>query len=198
MTAQINDEVFYRKTSYSIAGISGSGLFEPQSHAIEPVSMSSACWRGYHVEYAIEAKQLFLTRVTLGLSKKDELRAKAGHGPALFDVKPRYDEQGWGCVYAPLRVPILFSGGLLLGNRFIDQLYVHMGFHPAWKYRQVHEVLFERGQLTGELDRSSKMEELRLHLSAQPLQPGPQDSIAQMRDWIAKCFSLDYTHNPNG
>lgn len=39
------------------------------------------------------------------------------------------------------------SGGLLLGEGFIQELYVHMGFHPAWKYLHVIELIFEGGQL---------------------------------------------------
>ncbi len=27
-----------------------------------------------------------------------------------------------------------FTGALLLGERFITSTYVHMGFHPAWKF----------------------------------------------------------------
>lgn len=197
MTAQINDKVFHRKVGYSIAGISGSGLFEPQAHGIEPMSMSTACWRGYYVEYAIEDSQLVLSQVTLGLYKGDELRAKAGHGPALFDVLPRYDGQRWGWVYGPFHVPVSFTGGLLLADEFISELYVHMGFHPAWKYRQVREVLFEHGRMIEDFDRSSQIEELRAQLSAQLLQPALHENKVRIAEWVQQCFSRDYTQKRN-
>lgn len=44
-------------------------------------------------------------------------------------------------------VPIPLSGGLLLGEGFIQELYAHMGFHPAWKCLHVIELIFEGGQL---------------------------------------------------
>jgi len=198
VTAQINDKVFHRKVAYSIAGISGSGLFEPQAHGIEPVSMSSACWRGYYVEYAIEDSQLILTQVTLGLSKGDELRAKAGYGPPLFDILPRQESQRCAWVYGPLHVPMSFTGGLLLADGFIRELYVHMGFHPAWKYRQVREVLLEGGQLTDDFDRSAQMEDARTRFSAQPLKPDLAEGRQRMTEWIEQCFSRDYTRKRGG
>ena len=36
-----------------------------------------------------------------------------------------------------------------------------MGFHPAWKYEEVHELVFESGILESESDLSSRMAEIR-------------------------------------
>jgi len=191
MTAQINDDVFHRKINFSIAGIKGSGLFEPKRHKIKPSSMSTACWRGYFLSYAIEDGRLFLTRVTVGLSGSQEKAARAGKGPPLFGQHPRHDDGpmgGW--VYDHLRQPIPFCGSLLLGAEFIDELYVHMGFHPGWKYRDVREVFFEHGRVTDDLDLSEKMRDLRAELSAQPLKPGL--GPIRLFKWVKKCFSRDY------
>jgi hypothetical protein len=54
-----------------------------------------------------------------------------------------------------VRVP--FSGGLLLGQGFIRTTYVHMGFHPAWKFEKVAELLLEHGGVTSTLDRSAEL-----------------------------------------
>ena len=42
--------------------------------------------------------------------------------------------------YADVNYPIAYTGGLLLARGFIQKLYEHMGFHPAWKYEQVIEL----------------------------------------------------------
>lgn len=193
MTAQINDMVFYRKINFVIAGISGTGLFEPQAHGIEPDVLSTACWRGYYVQYAIEDGLLLLTRVTLGLSTPDTRAADTGKGPVLFGACPRYDEQDYGWVYDGLRQPVEFSGGLLLGTRFVQELYIHMGFHPAWKYRDVREVLFEHGRLTSDFDRSADMEAARARLAEQPSRPDLTADNARIMEWIEQCFSRDYS-----
>ncbi len=64
-----------------------------------------------------------------------------------------------------------FTGGLLLADGFIQQLYVHMGFHPAWEFESVVELLIESGNVVAALDRSAAMKELRDRLGAEPLRP---------------------------
>jgi hypothetical protein len=193
MTAQINDSVFHRKAEFNIAGISGSGLFEPKPHGVEPFEICTACYRGYYVEYAIDDGQLLLKQVTVGLSDSDHTAARAGRGPQLFGLPPRYDQKARAWAYDGLRRPVAFSGGLLLGADFIQELYVHMGFHPAWKYREVREILFEQGLVTDDFDRSAEMQMLRDRLSEQPLQPGSADGNARIVEWIQRSFSRDYT-----
>lgn len=192
MTAQINDEVFHRKIGFNMAGISGAGLFEPKDHGFEPVAMCTACWRGYYVRYAIENGHLLLTRVTMGLSPADTAAVASGKGPQLLGRSPHYEEEAWGWVYDGLQHPIPFTGGLLLGTEFIRDLYVHMGFHPAWKYRQVREVIFEQGRVTADVDRSEQMEELRARLATEPLRPGASEGRDRIQKWVEECFSREY------
>jgi hypothetical protein len=192
MTAQINDTVFHRKIEFSVAGKDGSGLFDPRSHGISPAGVSSACWRGYHLAYSVRNDQLLLGKVFLSLCTADALRASAGKGPELFGKLPKKHNSLWQEWIYDLQQPIPFSGGLLLGDSFIRELYVHMGFHPAWKYRNVRELLFEDGRLTDEFDRSAEMEEARKKHLQQPFQP---TSGEQIREWVGQCFSRNYTRH---
>jgi hypothetical protein len=52
-------------------------------------------------------------------------------------------------------------GGLLLGAGFIEELYVHMGYHPAWKSKTVLELTFDDGRLDAVHDRSEPMAQRR-------------------------------------
>jgi hypothetical protein len=155
MTAQISEQVGYRGKRHSIAGVNGSGLFDPSEHGIQPVTISTACWRGYHCTYEVAEGSLLLTSVTVGLDEEHRALAERGEGPRLFGKVPRrYPVRGH--VYDGLREVMPFTGGLLLADGFIRELYVHMGFHPAWKFREVHELLFERGKVVKEADRSPR------------------------------------------
>jgi hypothetical protein len=91
-----------------------------------------------------------------------------------------------------LREPVRFSGGLLLGDDFLRDLYVHMGFHPAWKFREVHELVFEKGRVVRESDRSAEMAEFREALAGRPLGPSNPADLEEVERWIRRCFSLDY------
>jgi hypothetical protein len=194
MTAQINDTCFHRKIKYSVAGISGSRLFEPASIGIKPVSMSSACWRGYVANYSIIDDNLNLTSLHIGFSQHDAIRARAGKGPLLFGVFPTPDQFS-GFVYEGIQAPVPFTGGLLIANDFFRELYVHMGFHPAWKYKDVREVIFDAGRVTGDFDRSAEMEEARSKFIAETkLSNGSFNEPARgdIEAWIEKCFSREY------
>jgi hypothetical protein len=67
-----------------------------------------------------------------------------------------------------------------------------MGVHPAWKFRQVHELLFERGQVIKEADRSAEMAEFRQMLADRPLEPTDPEDRQEVMRWIERCFSLEY------
>jgi hypothetical protein len=209
MTAQISDSVVYRGKPHGIAGINGSGLFDPSGHGVRPVMISTACWRGYYCTYEVADGTLLLTKVNIGLGEEDAALAERGEGPKLFGVVPRrYTVHGhstnvrtgevrtsWESsdfVIDSLRQPIPFSGGLLLGADFILELYVHMGFHPAWKFREVHEVLFEGGRVVKEADRSAEMAEFREMVAGRPLEPSDAEDREAMERWIERCFSLEY------
>jgi hypothetical protein len=209
MTAQISDVVVYRGKPHSIAGINGSGLFNPAEHGVTPVTIGTSCWRGYHCTYEVGDGALRLTKLNIGLSKEDEAAAGRGEGPKLFGQVPhRYTVHGhredgrtgqvetsWESsdfLYDGLKEIVPFSGGLLLGEDFLSELYVHMGFHPAWKYREVHELIFDKGRVVKEADRSAEMAEFRGMVSGLPLDPKDADRSEEIVRWVQQCFSLDY------
>lgn len=216
MTAQISDSVLYRGEHRAIAGVHGKGPFDPEDHGIRTVPISTACWRGFHCAYEVADGALCLIKLNFALPKEEDARARRGEGPLLFGRVPRHytlryigqrmdlrtgedgPEQEFvhesnDLVIDELREPIAFSGGLLLGHDFDWGLYVHMGHHPAWKYREVHELIFEHGRLVSERDCSARMAEIRAGIASQPLQPDSKASRKEIMRWIAASFSLDYT-----
>jgi hypothetical protein len=194
MTAQINDTCFHRKIDFAVAGISGSGLFDPATIGIEPVSMSTACWRGYVAHYSILAGELFLTSLHIGLPQDATIRARAGKGPELFGVLPTADRFS-GFLYEGFQSRVTFTGGLLLAHEFIRELYVHMGFHPAWKYKDVREVILDAGRVTSDFDRSADMAAARTKFIDDTKHSDERFNEPTRREleaWIERCFSRDY------
>ena len=209
MTAQISDTFRYRKKRRSLAGVNGSGLFEPSQQGVKAVGWSTACWRGFHCAYEVADRSLFLTQVNLGLSEEDRAAADRGEGPNLFgkllrrytirghstnlhtgEVKTSWESSDF--MVDGLREIVPFSGGLLLGDGFIQKMYVHMGYHPAYKFKVVHELVFDAGRLTEEHDRSAQMAEFRGMLSVRALEPDGPASRAEIEAWVKRCFSLEY------
>lgn len=156
MTTQVNDTCFHRKFDFWIVGFSGTGLIDRAAFGIEPVSWSTACRHGYVAHYLILDGQLFLTSLDIGLSHTDAVHARAGKGPELFGVLP--NTCGFHrFLYEGFQSSVPFTGGLLLADDLIRELHFNMGFHPAWKYKNVREVIFDAGRVTDDFDRTADM-----------------------------------------
>jgi hypothetical protein len=190
MTAQISDRVFHSKRGFDVAGISGSGLFDPAEHSLKPEGLCSACWRGFHVDYEIRDARLILTSVGIGLNMEDRAAANRGELTLFQGITPSKNIFGFS-QFEGLSLPVPYTGGLLLADGFIESLYVHMGFHPAWKFEVVRELIFEDGVLLEDHDRSSEITALREQLASQPLRPDPENRD-KLQEWIERCFSRDY------
>jgi hypothetical protein len=163
MTAQINDTFRYRKREYDIAGISEGELFDPSLLDLKPTGTSTACWRGYLAVFALSDSRLVLDALHVNLLKPGKGYYRE-EGPIINGVKPggpRAELDGFNNHYEGLEYHLEYTGGLLLADGFIRKLYVHMGFHPAWKYKRVVELIFDAGIVQQEFDRSEQMAEIR-------------------------------------
>lgn len=196
MTAQMNDKFQYRRKNYAIAGISEGDLFEPDTLDMKPAGLCSACWRGYVAEYGVKSKHLVLHSLKINLLKEIGEKYEIESGPPVNSVRPHvFKGRGsfFNNVYKGINLHLEYSGGLLLADGFIQSLYVHMGFHPAWKYETVIELVFENGVLTSEYDRSEKMAEIRA-LVAEQRDDDPRNEPTQkeISDFIERAFDRRY------
>jgi len=199
MTAQISDKICYHDGEYSVVGWEGTAPFDPAAHALEPVMFSTGCWQGYTCAYEVVAQTaagqaepasrvdgaertevLRLAEVYIGLGGEQRAAAERGDGPKLFGVSPTYSESDGCFVYDGLAAAVPYSGCLTLGADFVWDQYVHMGFHPPWKYRTVLDLTFAAGRLVKAVDRSDEMARLRaaavdgsLLSLFKPLEPRP-------------------------
>jgi hypothetical protein len=179
MTAQMHDHIDYGDQSYDLVGVEGYGLFRPYEHGLHPCFRSTACQRGYVCGYGSVEHELCLTSLRLSC---------AGNPPILFGRAPKVDSR-LGFAYLRLRHLVAFTGRLLIATDFISDLYVHMGFQSAWKYKTVRELEFAEGRLIQDTDRSDESAALRDRMGGNSyLLPAGVDSA----DWIAQSFSLEF------
>ena len=188
MTAQIADEFFYSDKYYSISAIEVSdSFFDIYKLGLEPHGMSTACYRGYVAYFAIDSRnRLQLT----------DLSTNNGNGkweiPSINGVQPRIikPDRLWGpylhhrkLEYTGLQLPLSYSGGILITANFIQDSYIHMGFHSPWNYREVIELVF----LDGICINTNKLSEVAEHRRKDELIVSQFDS-----KWIGKTFDLSY------
>ena len=196
MTAQIPDLCLYDDVEYSLAGISDGTLFDPSLLGLEPVSNCTACWRGYQAVFSLVDAQLVLGSLHVTLCEPE------GHfvrkeGPTIHGVLPTGPTEPHDLFnnhYVDLNYPLDYTGGLLLARGFLRELYVHMGFHPAWKYTEVVELIFENGVLLQRFDRSERMAEIRqriLESAKAGKRAGPR-TLLGVRKFIKRSFDRTY------
>jgi hypothetical protein len=195
MTAQINDSFRHRDTDYSVAGISAGELFDPVVLDLDPAMLDTACWRGYQVVYSIVETHLVVADLHVHLLEDGE-GYHSKQGPIINGVTPtgKLEEFDFNNHYHGLNYHLEYTGGLLLADGFIDDLYVHMGFHPAWKYERVIELIFENGVLVQEFDRSEKMAEVRQMIIDSRSYRGSNQMPTkdEIREFVERSFDRTY------
>jgi hypothetical protein len=193
MTAQFPDTFVLDGRTFALVGVKGSGLFDPAGHGMHPVGTCTACWRGYVCRYGLRDGRLVLDQLQAELGHFEDNTFRPEPGSILNGVAPIVASDPhvlFNNIYPDLALAIPFTGRLLIADDFIQSLYVHMGFHPAWKYRTVLELAFEAGQELDVHDMSAQMEALRNEHAGAPLHPAAGDSGAD--DWINQSFKLDH------
>ncbi len=194
MTAQIDDVFTYQNNAYSVAGVSDGHLFLPSDFGMSPVGTCTACWRGYKTEYALKGSQLIVDDFYVELHP-DPDSYEYKEGPVINGQKPtRITDDIFNNHYEGLELPVDYRGGLLLATDFVEDLYVHMGYQPAWKYRSVLELIFEEGILRDEFDRSEKMAMFRERMreESQESQSNDGAEAGKIPEFIRQAFDRRY------
>ncbi len=162
MTAQFPDEFVLNRTQYALEP--NTGLFTPQPWGVYPQATCTACWRGFVAQYALANNRLHLAELRMSLGHFEGTTFVPEWGPPINGVAPVAPDSHlavFNNIYPNLNLKLAFTGQLLLGRDFIRELYVHMGFAPAWKYREVFELTFEQGFLVNQRNISQAMEKFR-------------------------------------
>ena len=186
------DLVRWRDRTWALVGIDGEGLFDPTALGIEPQMLHTAAWRGYICTYEVADDELRLARLEIGFDQATQERSVAGDPPVIGDARPTRQGTGHAWLYDGADLPVPFTGGLRLGHGFIPELYVHMGFAPAWKFEEVHELRFEAGCLVGATDESAEMRRQREQAVEGELAPPRSSGVERITDWIRSTFDRTY------
>jgi len=186
------DQVRWRGRTWSLVGIAGGPLFDPAAFGVVPQMLHTAAWRGFLCTYAVAQEALRLDRLEIGFDPETNARAVAGDAPVIGRSAAVRRGTGYVWLYDGADLPIPFTGGLRLGHGFIRELYVHMGFAPAWKFEEVHELRFEEGRLVSATDESREMRRQRDLARREPLAPPRNSGVERITAWIRSTFDRSY------
>src|ERR1051326_7939246 len=114
MTAQIPDRIHYRRKSYDLIGVAGTGLPEPGKIGLLPQASGTANYRGFIRFFTIRRGQLWLDQISI--------TQPAWHVPEASEKSPGLGEQKQ---ISQLTMTVDFTGTLRIAREFIDRYYVH-------------------------------------------------------------------------
>lgn len=196
MTAQIDDLFNYNEKQYHTAGFSNGEPFNPENFRLFPRSACTGCDRGYFVEYALDdCNMLLLKDLQISLYRDDEEKWEYVKGKSINGISPYKPEKpilGFNNYYENINLPMSYTGGILIASDFIHELYVHMGFHPALKYKQIFELIFKNGCLESATDRSVETAGFRSSVDLDKIEPGTE-RWEEIMKWILQAFSRRYS-----
>jgi hypothetical protein len=173
MTKQIPDLVIYKGQEFILAGLKGARLFTPTDFGIssEMMGITTACYRRYFCEYACLEHQLLLVKFSI-------IQAEGVEPPLIEGISAISDSIGFAHSYENLRIPCLFSGGLILVRNPVTLV----GHFPSpMEFEEVVEIFFENGQVQQEIDHSTAVAELRKQIDNFSSALESQDGLSEIR-----------------
>lgn len=178
------DKFQYLDESYELVGINGSGLYSAESFGLNPRSASTACWRGYVMQYKCLEKQFILDEMYINTEEPVELNGVTPQKPEV-GLRSFFKHQ-----YKNLKLKTKFTGTLLFGKDLIESMYVHMGFQSPMAFEKVIMIDVKNGDVISIQDVSEEMEKARKADPTKDARPrsGHADDIMA---WVKKRFSQD-------
>lgn len=204
MTAQIGDIYKYQKKEFTIVAMSSAMPFDPKNFGMEPHSSSTACRRGYWCEYDITDDELRLKDLYffnadgnypplngIEVSPPEFKEYESYRGNKKKRGKVTMPAHFGHRVYRDINMPIPYTGRILLGDGFMQEYYIHMGFQRSWSYKKLIELVFEEGILLECNDLSYIAKAQREAMKAQRRNPRYPDGD-NIPKFVDESFSLDY------
>jgi len=151
MTAQIPDTFLFKGEEYSLIGIQGGDLASPEKFGMEPLMISTACYRGFYGTYELTEEALYLRALTI--------REKNGNYLPIEGIEPVKED--YQATYRRLSVAVSFTGKIRLAKDFIEELYIHMGYQKPTAFKTVLDISMKDGRVVDINDRSQEMERKR-------------------------------------
>lgn len=207
VTGQTSDAIQFEEQPFAITDVVGKGMYNPIDYGIEVQWKDTGCYRGYVCKYKIVNSSIRLDEVELGLNDSDAASTLKGEGPLVFGKAPIRDVHEGELInahkekrgpsiwlssyhrYGNIDTEMPFTGGLLVGAEFIQELHLNTGMQAPHKYSQVFELIFDSGRLLLSKDHSEKMNGFREELSNRELVTFPWKHSALKANFD---FEFDY------
>ncbi len=143
MTAQLDDTFIWQERRLAILERTDRSLFNPEKFGLRVGSaMRTDCWDSHFAAFHVDEEQLYMHELNIGYQGLNEFQEFGGVMP-IPGSDDSDSEMGF-VLYRNFRVPLSFTGGLLIGEGYIPG-----GVGTRFdNYQNVIELSFSEGRLS--------------------------------------------------
>ena len=189
MTAQVNDKFRFNEKDFDLVAIENEeSFFDISKLGLTPTFESTDCWRGYIAIFAVDDDNNLILKYLYTNNDGKEPPIINGVEAIVVDdwYRRKYGSAG-KLVYENINLPISYTGAFLIGDGFIYEHYVHMGFQHPYKYEYIEEFIFENGKCIETKNLSEEAKERREKEKTNK----KESKLIDL--WIDDPFDLSYT-----
>ena len=168
MTAQVPNTLEFQGNLFVVVDASNGDLFDPGQHGFTPISLSTACHRGFVCAYVIEGDRLLLQNLEISHGVRDPKASARALLPlpefhrvsARLDYRQDADGGFQDChgKYDGLGLALAYSGSVMISRNSNDQYEPRfMGYARAWDYDSTLMISFSDGSVGSVRDCSAQI-----------------------------------------
>lgn len=196
MTIQVSESLGYDGQSFEIQGFSDVAPFHSLDIELNPVSASSACWRGYSCDYEIKNYRLYLEYLFVNHSDDNKTPSKEPPQPinevqAIISDCPHIGK--WQ--YSKLNLLCQdYSSGILIA-RGLNYDGGQVQIRHLWDYETVYELIFTHGVLLDVYSMDDTITEFREREKNTPAGKSYEEKRqwkSDNQEWFWQSFKHDY------
>ena len=100
--------------------------------------MNTACYRGFYCTYDLTDRGFYLAKLTI--------RTDGDIYPAIHGVCGSSDSTHGAYVYDGLKIPISYTGTIIIGTRAIARFAEAIGLPDPYSYTKVFQIELQKGR----------------------------------------------------
>jgi hypothetical protein len=139
--------------------------------------------------YIVEGKRFFLHELHLWTRNKPD--ASKTNLLSLDASRYHWRSRDRVASYSNLRLPISFTGGLLLADGINESLTVNMGFQPGWIFERIIELRLKQGTVIRFTNHSQRVAKIRQGILAGTIRH--PDGDPGTKAWASHVFERGYS-----
>lgn len=181
MTKQVSDNLTYNGESYTIIGFSEEDPYYSFDFDVNPVSASTACWRGFYCGYEVKEYRLYFEHYIVNHSNDNKTASEEPPAP-INEVAANLSSSDFIGKWQYSNIDLFidnYSGGILIANNLSKEAR-SSPIQRLSDYGNMYELIFSFGVLLDSYDMKEAIAEVKKRNQDFP---SSLRTIGEISDW---------------